>query len=252
VTLTARVFLCCLLVILTVRTAQSQDERPKTNTTIIVPGKVPPPSNETYTYFDPDPLLRSTLAGGVYHSDFFGFSYTLPPHFTAADVDFLKKSNKGETVRAEPAGSQLTAQTLRVLGPIVLLHAVPAVTTHREPTAMPYVSIQLNPNASDELTVESIERTLQLGESIRRTNGIHLLGGPVETSYGGSTFFRIDFNEGVAPATAWKTFFRTSIHGATLSVEFRANSKPEMDRLVATMESLQFDNSNADTPPRQP
>lgn len=242
--LTIRILLFCLLFTLIGGVAYSQNVQPNENPSVTVTGKVPPPYHDPYTYFQPDSLLDGTISGHRYHNDFFGFSYDIPQGFSAEDTDVTKRRDKGETVRAEPPGAPLTAQTVKVLGPVMLLNATPNGTANRARLAIPYVSIAVGLSVASQLSVESIRQTLEAGESGRQEHGIHLLSGPVEVTISGRPFFRTDFKESSDGASIWKTFFRTSIHGGELDVDFCASSKAELDQLLATVESLAFDESS--------
>ena len=235
----------CFSFTLTEGIAYCQGVESKVNPSVTVTGKVPPPYHDPYTYSQPDSLLHSTISGHLYHNDFFGFSYGLPQGYSAEDTDITKRRDKGETVRAEPPGTSLTAQTLKVLGPVILLNATPIDTANRERLAVPFVSIAVYPSETEQLSVESIRHSLDLGESARQAHGIHLLSGPVEVTISGRPFFRKDFNESSDGASIWKTFFETSVHGGVLIVNFCAHSKAELDLLVPTVESLAFDESNS-------
>jgi hypothetical protein len=246
--LTIRMPLSLLLFTLTQGVANSQNVQPKENASVTVTGKVPPPYHDPNAYFQPDSLLEGTISGHVYHNDFFGFSYGLPQGFSAEDIDFTKRRDKRETVRAEPPGTALTAQTVKVLGPVMLLNATPIGTPNRARLAIPFVSIAVYPSESSQLSVGSIRQSLESGESARAAHGIHLLSGPVEMSISGRPFFRTDFNESSDGGSIWKTFFKTSVHGGVLVVNFCANSKTELDQLLATVESLAFDESSPSSP----
>jgi hypothetical protein len=236
--------LFCLLFTPVEGVAYSQNAQPNENPSITVTGKVPPPYHDPYTYFQPDALLDASISLLRYHNNFFGFSYDIPQGFSAEDADVTKRRDKGETVRAEPPGAPLTAQTVKILGPVLLLNATPVGTANRARLAIPYVSIAVGLSAGSQLSVESIRQDLAAGESGRQAHGIHLLSGPVEVTVSGRPFFRTDFKEGSDAAPIWKTFFRTNIHGGELHVDFCASSKAELDQLVATVESLAFDQSS--------
>jgi len=239
-----RILLFCSLFTLTGGVVYSQDEQPKENPSVTVTGKVPPPYHDHYTYFQPDSLLHSTISGRLYHNDFYGFSYSLPQGFSAEDTDVTKRRDKRETVRAEPPGTPLTAQTVKVLGPVMLLNATLLGTENRARLAIPFVSIAVYPSEASQLSVESIRQSLESGESGRQAHGIHLLSGPIEVFISGRPFFRTDFSESSDGASIWKTFFKTSIEGGELVVNFWASSKAERDQLVATIESLAFDKAD--------
>lgn len=239
-----RILVFCLFFTLVESVAYSQSAQPNENPSITVTGKVPPPYRDPYTYFQPDSLLDGTISGLRYHNDFFGFSYDIPHGFSAEDTDVTKRRDKGEAVRAEPPGSPLTAQTVKVLGQVTLLNATPTGTANRARLAIPYVSIAVGLSVSSPLSVESIRQNLKSGESGRQAHGIHLLSGPVEVTISGRPFFRTDFKEGSDGAPIWKTFFRTNIQCGELRFDFCASSKAELDQLVATVESLAFDQSN--------
>jgi hypothetical protein len=244
VKLSIRILIFCLLFTLIEGVAYSQNVQPSENPSVTVIGKVPPTNHDHYTYFQPDPLLLGTISGHHYHNDFFGFSYDIPQGFAVEDADVTKRRDKGDTVRAEPPGSPLTAQTVKVMVPVTLLNATPIGTENRARLAIPYVSIAVGLSVSSQLSVESIRQTLESGESGRQAHGIHLLSGPVEVTISGRPFFRTDFNESSDGASIWKTFFRTSIHGGELDVDFCASSEAELDQLAATVESLAFDQSS--------
>jgi hypothetical protein len=221
----------------------SQEAAPETSPSVTVTGKVPPPYHDPYTYLEPDPLLESSMSGSVYRNHFFAFSYRLPQGWTAEDIQITGKRDKGETVRAEPLGSSLTAQTVKILGPVILLNATRVDAANHERLAAPFVSISVNPSSNEPLSVESMRHSLDLTESARQAHGIHLLSGPVEISISGHSFFRTDFNEGRDGETIWKTFYRTSIRGGELIITFCASSKAELDQLLATVQSFAFDAS---------
>jgi len=243
VRLIIRLLLFCLLFTQVEGVAYSQNAQPNENPSVTVTGKVPPPYHDPYTYFQPNSLLESTISGLRYHNNFFGFSYDIPQGFSAEDTDLTKKRDKGETVRTEPPGAPLTAQTVTVLGQVMLLNATPTGTANRARLAIPYVSIAAGLSVGSQLSVESIRQDLEVGESARQAHGIHLLSGPVEVTISGRPFFRTDFKEGSDGAPIWKTFFRT-IQGGELRVNFCASSKAELDQLVSTVESLAFDESS--------
>jgi hypothetical protein len=183
------------------------------------------------------------MSGSVYRNHFFAFSYRIPQGWTAEDIQITGKRDKGETVRAEPPGSSLTAQTVKILGPVILLNATRVDAANHARLAVPFVSISVNPSANEPLSVESIRHSLASTESLRQAHGIHLLSGPVEISIGGHAFFRTDFSEIQNGVTIWKTFFKTSIHGGVLIVNFCADSKAELNQLVTTVQSFAFDAS---------
>jgi hypothetical protein len=223
--------------------AFSQEAAPETKPSVTVTGKVPPPYHDPYTYVEPDSLLESSMSGSVYRNHFFAFSYTLPQGWTAEDIQITRKRDKGETVRAEPPGSSLTAQTVKILGPVIVLNATRVDAANRERLAVPFVSISVNPSGSEPLSVESIRHSLDSTESVRQAHGIRLLSEPVEISVSGHSFFRTDFSEIQDGATIWKTFFKTSNHGGVLIVNFCAGSKAELDQLLTTVQSFAFDAS---------
>lgn len=243
VKLALKILLFFLSITLTEGVACSQEAVPETSPSVTVTGKVPPPYHDPYTYLEPDSLLESSMSGSVYRNDFFAFSYRLPQGWTAEDIQLTGKRDKGETVRAEPPGSSLTAQTIKILGPVILLNAARVDAANHERLAVPFVSIAVYPSEADQLSVGSIKRSLESGESARQAHGIHLLSGPVEIPISGHSFFRTDFSEIQNGATIWKTFYRTSIHGGELVVTFCADSKAELDQLVATVQSFAFDAS---------
>jgi hypothetical protein len=235
--------LFCLSIMLTEGVGYSQEVPPETKPSVTVTAKAPPPYRDPFAYLEPDPLLNSRMSGGLYRNDFFGFSYQLPKGWIAEETQITKKRDKGETVRAEPLGSTLTAQTVRILGPVILLNATTADVANRARLTSPFVSISVNPSGNEPLSVESIKHSLESGESLRRREGIRLLSGPVETTIGGHPFFRTDFKEISDNSIIWKTFFKTSIHGGVLIVNFCARSKAELDQFLTTMQSFAFDAS---------
>jgi hypothetical protein len=169
--------------------AFSQEAAPETKPSVTVTGKVPPPYHDPYTYVEPDSLLESSMSGSVYRNHFFAFSYTLPQGWTAEDIQITRKRDKGETVRAEPPGSSLTAQTVKILGPVIVLNATRVDAANRERLAVPFVSISVNPSGSEPLSVESIRHSLDSTESVRQAHGIRLRSEPVEISVSGHSFF---------------------------------------------------------------
>jgi hypothetical protein len=234
--------------------ARCQEE---TTPSITVTGKVPPSYPDPYTYFPPDILLKHTSSSdGVYHNDFFKFTYRLPRDWAAVDIQVTGKRNKEQTVRAEPPGSSLTAQTIKILGPIVLLSVTPKAIANREPLAellaIPCVTLSVYPSEAP-LSVGSIRETLESGKAAQVAHGINWLSGPVEIPIHGRTFFRVDFSETRDNPKVWNTFFRTDIHGGVLMVNLRARSKSELDQLVTTMQTFLFDdqkpaNADVETP----
>jgi hypothetical protein len=231
-----------LSVTLTEGLAFSQEAAPETSPSVTVTGKVPPPYHDPYTYLEPDSLLESSMSGSVYRNHFFAFSYRLPQGWTAEDIQITRKRDKGETVRAEPPGSSLTAQTVKILGPVILLNATRVDAANHERLAVPFVSIAANPS-HEPLSVGSIRHSLDSTESARQAHGIRLLSEPIETSISSHSFFRTDFREIQNGVTIWKTFYRTSIHGGELIITFCASSKAELDQLLATAQSFAFDAS---------
>ncbi|HUI74219.1 MAG TPA: hypothetical protein VLX32_04705 [Candidatus Acidoferrum sp.] len=230
----------CLSVVLTQTAAYPQEVTPETKPSAMVTAKIPPPYHDPYTYVSTDPLLKSTMSGSLYRNDFFGFSYTLPQSWTAVDAQIIIKRNKGATVRAEPLGSSLTAQTVRVMGPVILLLATPIDAASGARLELPYANISMYPSGPDPLSAESIRGSLKDGDGIRQRLGIASLSGPVETEISGHTFFRTDFNETRNGALILKTFFSTSVHGGTLRIEFCAGSKTELDQIITTVQSISF------------
>jgi hypothetical protein len=234
-----------LLVLLTRGAAQSQEVTPETSPTVTVTAKVSPPhhDHDPYTYSFSDPLLNRTmsLAGTLYHNDFFGLSYRLPGGWTAEETQITLKRNRGVTVRAEPPGSSLTAETVKILGPIILLNATPSDLANRVRLAPPFLTISVYLSGSEAFSVENVRNTLKSGESVREAHGIHLLAGPVEATIGSRVFVRTDFSEINDGPENWKTFFRTSVRGGQLVVNFCAGSKVELDQLLETVSSMAFD-----------
>lgn len=233
----------CLVVMQTQIAAYSQEVTPETKPSTTVTAKIPPPYHDPYTHLSTDPLLKSSISGSLYRNDFFGFSYRLPQGWTAEDTQITEKRNRRETVRAEPVGSSLTDQTVKIMGPVILLNATPIDASSGARLEPPYVSIGVYPAGPDPISVENIKKSLKVGESIRQKQGITLLSGPVETAISGHSFFRTDFNEIRNGAPIWKTFFRTSVHGGTLEINFCAGSKSGLDQITTTVQSITFDKS---------
>jgi hypothetical protein len=181
------------------------------------------------------------MSGSLYRNDFFNFSYRLPQGWTAEDTQITEKRNRRETVRAEPLGSSLTDQTVKIMGPVILLNATPIDTASGARLEPPYVSIGVYPAGPDPLSVENIKKSLKVGESVRQRQGITVLSGPVETPINDHIFFRTDFNETRNGALIWKTLLRTSVHGGTLTIDFCAGSKAELDQIITTVQSFSFD-----------
>jgi hypothetical protein len=136
------------------------------------------------------------------------------------------------------------AHAVKVLGPVMLLNAPTIGTANRARLAIPFVSIAVYPSETSQLSIESIRQSLESGESARQAHGIHLLSGPVEVTISGRPVFRTDFNESSDGGSTWKTFFKTSVHGGVLVVNYCADSKAELDQLLATIESLAFEESS--------
>ncbi|MFZ0523933.1 MAG: hypothetical protein WAL95_23110 [Candidatus Acidiferrales bacterium] len=232
----------CLLLTLTEGRVSSKHAAPRANLSPVVTATAPQ-SSDRYTYSRPTILLNSStqFSGSVYHNDFFGFTYRLPQGWTAENLELTYRRNVGVTVRAEPAGAPLTAQTLKVLAPVIIFNATPTDKANRNPRTLPFVSIQANPSENEHLSVENIRRTLDSGESAREAHDIKLLSGPAEITIIGHSFFRTDFSEKTGGNTIWKTFFQTSIHGGVLIFTFCADSKAELEQLLTTVRSIVFD-----------
>jgi Flp pilus assembly protein TadD len=220
--------------------AQSQKRIQETTPSVSVTAKAPPPYHDPYTYFPADALLKSSTSGNVYHNDFFGFSYSLPQGWTAEGAQAVNKRNLGVTVRAEPAGEPLTSETLKILGPVALFNATPAGLVNRGRPAVPFVMITAD-LAVGPLTLDSVKESLRSTEPARQNHGIRLLSEPVEMTINDHVFIRKDFHGAEWGSAVWQTFVQTSVHGGLLTIRLGANSKAELDQLVATLQSLVFD-----------
>jgi hypothetical protein len=232
-----------------------QEETSESNPIVTVTPKIQSQNHDPYTYSYAHSLLNSSTSfqGRDYHNDFFGFSYRLlPSGWKAEDTEITVRKNKGATVRSEPPGSPLTSATVRILGPVILLSATPADAANREQLAPPFLTITVDPSGGSPLSVESMKRDLKSGELTRESHGIHLLADPTEITIGGRVFFRTDFSETKDNVTSWKAFLRTDIHGGQLVVNFCARSKAELDQLLATINSIAFDEPRTNSPESDP
>src|ERR1700722_16439581 len=148
----------------------------ETNQDVTVTAQAPPQQQRSYTVFHADSLLNNStsLPGRAYHNDFFDFTYRIPPGWTVEKSEITLKRNKAATVHVEPRGSTLTAETLKVTSPIILLNATPVDVANRERLGLPCVSISVNPAGHEPLNLESVKKSLQVGESLRQSHAIEL------------------------------------------------------------------------------
>src|SRR5271156_77657 len=220
---------------------------PGTNQDVTVTAQAPPQQQRSYTVFHADSLLNNSksLPGREFHNDFFDFTYRIPAGWTVEKSEITLKRNKMATVHVKPQGSALTAETLKITSPIILLNATPVDVADRERLGLPCVSISVNPAGPEPLSLETVKKSLQSGESLRQAHAIELLSDPVELTVHGRTFFRKDFKEARDGSVLWNTYFVTSIHGGVLIVNFRANSKEELDQILTTMQTFAFDTSQS-------
>jgi len=141
---------------------------PETNQDVTVTAQAPPQQQRSYTVFHADSLLNNSksLPGREYHNYFFDFTYRIPAGWIVEKSEITLKRNKMATVHVKPQGSALTAETLKITSPIILLNATPVDVADRERLGLPCVSISVNPAGPEPLSLETVKKSLQSGESL--------------------------------------------------------------------------------------
>lgn len=204
-----RVFFAMLLLVATIW-AQSAPQKPATPKAAppTVPKTAPKPgtSAKTSAGVDPD---EGSVENGVYTSDFFHFSYTLPEGFEV-DEDFLggEEDQSNTTFVLVAAQGPLSSEDRRDM--VVIM-------ADREATTA-------------EAYVEKVQRDYAQKQSFE------ILKPAYAVTLGGKAFYRADFRkEGTYQTAAF-----TMLKGYAVGFTIAAPNGDEMDTLLASLNSVKF------------
>lgn len=175
--------------------------------------------------FPPDDVDNGDADAGVYRNEFLGLLYRLPQSWIADNPEQLEQENsqilQWTTDRASGTQSPVPV-------PKVVLEAKP------DPRAkLPFVRITVQP--AESLTLDLVHND---ADELKQRYGLTIQAAPQQTVTGKHTFFRTTFQSASEQGSIWIASIETVSNHCRVTLEIYAGSKPELDSLVATAQTL--------------
>lgn len=194
-----------------------------------------------------------SVSNGVFHSTYFGFSYTYPPdwvvHGDATNqrlIELGKQRATASKVLSEPQAD------------VALKHYYQLLTVYEHALGTP--GIVYNPSlqviAEDVRPMPGItsgrEYLLLTSEMVKKMGCQVLQDEPVGVVISGHQFFRLDFKTPVKDVMVQQVMITTISKGFAVSFAFTVGPDQDLGELVRTMDSLKFNVARPQPAKRRP
>ncbi len=206
----------------------SQEPTPEPATKLPEALKFPAASPETGA-----PAAAGVVSGGVYRNRDLGFSYQLPPNWTAAAAQIVQAAT-------EKAQADLRAKFLdqhpeqrgsaHLNLPSVVFYASRSGQGDGQRLFFPCARISVWPATGSVPTLGQVKARTQA----MQPPGVTMAGDPEEFTVDGQEFLRLELLNSNSTPPVWVSRNVTIIHGQLLALEFFATARQELEGLSAS------------------